>query len=438
MEINDLKDKKVGIFGYGINHASLVLYLLKNGVTNLTILDRNTSLKKTINYDLSKYKGNYQTTLGENYINNLTNYDVIFRTPGISYLKPEIQKAKKAGVIVYSQTKLFFDLCKGIIIGVTGTKGKGTTSNLIYNILRDNLSVRVYLAGNFGRDPFDFIDHINKNDIVILELSSFQLQDLDKSPHIAVVTPISTDHQDHHKSFKEYWLAKSNIVKYQNKNDCAVICKDSGVSKKLRWLTHAKKIFYSSSENLITNYPKQFIGNHNKQNINGAIKVARLLHIADAKIISSLLKIKSLEHRLEFVSEKNGYKYYNDSYSTGPESTIAAISSFNSANIILICGGVDKGFDYKKMAICIGKNVSTAIVFGKNKRIIGDLVKKYAKRTNLIIVEDLEESIEQINSIELKNGIVLFSPASASFDQFKNATERGKKFKEMVDHVKVE
>ncbi len=436
MKLNDLKDKKVGILGYGVNHASLILFLLTNEVNNLTILDQNESKKEQIDKELKKFNGKYQTILGDNYLKNLSDYDVVFRTPGIPYLNPEIQKARQSGVIIYSQTKLFFDLCQGQIIGVTGTKGKGTTSNLIFHILKDNLSVNVFLGGNFGRDPFDFIDQVNKDDIVILELSSFQLQDLNKSPHIAVITPISLDHQDHHKSLKEYWFAKTNILKHQSRSDFAIICKDSKNAKKTRWFTKGKKIYYSFSENLITEYPKQFIGNHNKQNINCAIKVARILHIADANITISLSRIIPLEHRLEFITEINGYKYYNDSYSTGPESTIAAISSFQNENIVLICGGVDKGFDYKKMAIYIGKYVAIVVIFGQNTHIISELVKRYARNTTLKIVDNLDESMKYINSIEMNRGIVLFSPASASFDQFKNASERGNKFKELVNHVK--
>ena len=160
MDIRDLKGKKVAIVGYGVNHASLVLYLLKNKIENLTILDQNESKKELIDKDLKQYFGKYQTILGKNYLNNLSDFKIIFRTPGIPYLLKQIQTAKKAGTIIYSQTKLFFDLCPAKIIAVTGTKGKGTTSHLIYNILKDNLSVKVYLAGNFGKDPFDFIDEI--------------------------------------------------------------------------------------------------------------------------------------------------------------------------------------------------------------------------------------------------------------------------------------
>ncbi|PIP51242.1 UDP-N-acetylmuramoyl-L-alanine--D-glutamate ligase [Candidatus Berkelbacteria bacterium CG10_big_fil_rev_8_21_14_0_10_33_10] len=435
MDIRDLKGKKVAIVGYGVNHASLVLYLLKNKIENLTILDQNESKKELIDKDLKQYFGKYQTILGKNYLNNLSDFKIIFRTPGIPYLLKQIQTAKKAGTIIYSQTKLFFDLCPAKIIAVTGTKGKGTTSHLIYNILKDNLSVKVYLAGNFGKDPFDFIDEIRHEDIVILELSSFQLQDLEKSSHIAVITPITPDHQDRHKSIKEYWQAKLNLIRFQTKRDFAIICRDSNLSKKIKWLTKAQKIFYSSKDNLISGYPKQFIGLHNKQNINGAINVARILHVADAKIIASLMKIKPLEHRLEFVVEKNGKKYYNDSYSTGPDSTIAGINCFNK-KIILICGGVDKGFDYIKLVKKIGKKIDTAIIYGQNKNLIVGLMKKYAKKTNLIICENLAEAVKCANDINLNDGLVLFSPASASFDQFKNASERGETFKQLVKNVK--
>ncbi|KKP88888.1 MAG: UDP-N-acetylmuramoylalanine-D-glutamate ligase [Berkelbacteria bacterium GW2011_GWA2_35_9] len=434
MDIEYLKGKKVAILGYGVNHASLVLYLLKKGV-NLTVLDQNTSKKEQIGNELKRYKEKYQIILGKKYLNNLSDFEIIFRTPGIPYLSKEIQEAKKSGVIVYSQTKLFFDLCPAKIIAITGTKGKGTTSYLIYNILKDNLPINVYLAGNFGKDPFDFIDEIGQEDIVILELSSFQLQDLEKSPYIAVVTPITPDHQDRHKSVKEYWRAKSNLIRYQTKQDFAVICLDSKLSKKMKWLTKAKKIFYSSNDNLISEHPKQFIGLHNKQNINGAINVARILRIADAKIIASLKKIKPLENRLEFVTEKNGKKYYNDSYSTGPDSTIAGINSF-AEEIILICGGVDKGFDYRKLARTIGKKIITVIIYGQNKNIIASLIKKYAKKTDLILCENLNEAVNQASAINIENGTVLFSPASASFDQFTNAFERGEIFKQLVNNVK--
>src|SRR3989338_4651090 len=221
----EFRDKKIALLGFGLENQALMLYLRKRGA-DITICDQNLNLKKI---DGLKYR------LGADCLKNITDFDIVFRSPGIPFLRPEIQEAKKAGVLVTSQTKLFFEECPAKIIGVTGTKGKGTTSVLLFKILQrakkaGHFSGHVFLVGNIGRPAITILEKAQKNDWVIFELSSFQLQDLDKSPQIALVLPISADHLDHHKDLEEYIESKRNIVAHQTEKDFAIVSDDNEIS----------------------------------------------------------------------------------------------------------------------------------------------------------------------------------------------------------------
>ncbi|TSC92075.1 MAG: UDP-N-acetylmuramoylalanine--D-glutamate ligase [Candidatus Berkelbacteria bacterium Licking1014_85] len=436
--------QKIAILGYGVNNEKLTEWLIKHGAVSISILDRNTKIKeqrlKSKDADKNS-KINYQ--LGDNYLNNLDQFDIIFRTPGIPYLTPEIQIAKKKGVKIYSQTKLFFDLCPAMIIGVTGTKGKGTTAALIYKILTQNtkcqmLNSKIYLAGNFGKDPFEFLDELTKNDIVILELSSFQLQDLEKSPHIAVVLPITPDHLNHHKNMQEYINAKAKIIKFQKNNDFAMLCQDDKKSVDLAKKTPGQIVWFSGDGIDYSLYPSKLIGKHNLQNISAVIAVARILKIQENIIKEGIKNFQPLPHRLEFAAEINGVKYYDDSYATDADATIAALNAFGkSKNIILICGGSDKGVNYSELGKTIVQKCSFAIANGDTAdRIISAIKTADKNYSSIYRTKDLKCSFAIAKSVSKPGDIILLSPASASFDQFNNASERGDKFKKIVNELK--
>jgi len=464
----NLINKKIAILGFGINNQKLFSWLVKHNAKNITICDKNPKLK----IKNTKFKPQFQ--LGENYLKNLNNFDIIFRTPGIPYLHSEIQTAQKKGTLISSQTKLFFDLCPAKIIGITGTKGKGTTSTLISEILKNSFQekhkikskTKIYLAGNIGKDPFEFLDILTVSDWVILELSSFQLQDLDVGPHIAVILNITSDHLDYHKNTKEYIQAKTSIIKYQKKDDFAVINIDYLTSFKFAEFSKSKDVYYFSRRKSVDlgayiewglkgqgahsgkiilrtlkndyeickTYDIALRGEHNLENICAAVTTS---YLAGAKIDSIkkiIKKFKGLEHRIEFFYENNGTKFYDDSASTNPDTTIAAIKSF-SEPIILIAGGSSKGADYSNLGREINKStVKTIIILGETGPEIIKAIKSKKTATNKKIkiinnCKNIKEAVAAAKKEARSGDAVLLSPASASFGLFRNYKDRGEQYK---------
>ncbi|MFA6493365.1 MAG: UDP-N-acetylmuramoyl-L-alanine--D-glutamate ligase [Patescibacteria group bacterium] len=457
LKLENLKNQKVGILGLGQENSALLEFLYKKGI-NVTVCDKKE--KGEAGEHLEKIKNlPIQFRFGDNYLDNLEDFDVVFRTPGLPYLDSKISNALKAGVVVSSQIKLFFDLCPCPIVGVTGTKGKGTTTTLIYEILKKSskfsgLNSRVFLGGNIGTPPIEFLDKLQVDDVVVLELSSFQLQDLEKSPNIAIALDIKVDHLDYHKDKKEYVEAKTNIVRFQTKDDFAVINADYLTSIELAAATPAQVYWFSrrksvdkgtwvkNKEEIILrdNDKDNFIcktneltlrGEHNLENVCAAVTASYLAGADITSIGDSVRSFKGLEHRLEFIREFNGISFYNDSFSTTPDTTIAAVKSF-SAPIILLVGGSEKNANYEELSEVISSSsVKKIINIGSTGEKIIDLIK----RPSINIVKDIKTMDEAINlaldSAE-SGDVVLLSPASASFDRYKNYKERGELFKKTV------
>ncbi len=454
--MTDFQNKKVGILGLGEENVALTKFLVQKGA-KITVCDQKS--REELEEYLEKIQDiKVDFRLGPDYLEHLEDFDMVFRTPGLPYFHQKLQKAKESGVKISSEIKFFFENCPSPIIGVTGTKGKGTTATLISKILEkskvQSSKSKVYLAGNIGNPPIEFLDKLTPQDIVVLELSSFQLQDLNISPHIAVVLDIKVDHLDYHKNEAEYTSAKSNIVKYQTKKDYAVINADYLTSFEFSLLSDGETFWISRKKSvdegayvdvngdiIMRVYRKDFIicsknevvlrGEHNLENICAAITAAYLAG-ADLESIKSVVKtFPGLEHRLEFIKESNGIKYYNDSFSTTPDTAIAAIKSF-SESIILICGGSEKNADYTELGKTISNStVKTAVLIGKT----GPKIKLKIKNSELRIIDNCKNMAEVIEVVkkEAKPGdVVLLSPASASFDWFKNYKERGQQFKEKV------
>ncbi|MCG2691345.1 UDP-N-acetylmuramoyl-L-alanine--D-glutamate ligase, partial [Microgenomates group bacterium] len=310
-------DKNIAILGLGEEGQDVLTWLKSNSLNcRIKVFDKITTV-------------------------DLSGFDIVFRSPGFWRLSPMLKKAAAAGVMITSATKLFFNLCPCPIIGVTGTKGKGTTASLITRILTQS-GQSVYLAGNIGKPMLQLLSKLKVTDLVCLELSSFQLQDLTKSPHIAVVLNITSEHLDVHQTTAEYRQAKANIVKYQTPSDHAIINSDYQMTKSMTALTKAKVSFFSRHDLSLDHRRIQLRGEHNLENIAAAIATAQLFKISNQTITQAIYSFKGLEHRLEFVREVKGVKYYNDSFSTTPETAIAAIKSFKEPEI-LILGGSDKG-----------------------------------------------------------------------------------------------
>lgn len=452
-----IKNKRVAIIGLGVSNIPLIDYLYKLGSS--IMLFNNEPIEKLDNKILDKiYEDKIEYSFGENYLLKLNGFDVIFRSPSCRPDLPEIQKEVARGAVLTSEIELVLKLCPGVTIGVTGSDGKTTTASLIYEILKEQ-NLNCYLGGNIGTPLFTKIADMRPEDYIVLELSSFQLMTMDLSPNIAVVTNIAPNHLDIHNSYEEYIKSKANIFKYQNENDLLVLNNDNEITKEFGKHAKAKVVYFSSKEKLdnglivddniikscdnglrrhIINIKNiKLRGIHNYENICAALAATESIASQEAQI-SAISKFPGVEHRLEFIKEKNGIKWYNDSIASSPTRTIAGLNSFNES-IVLIAGGYDKNLDYNPLGLPIINKVSNLILLGQTAGKISSAVNaelRYNnKEINIYKVESLEDAVSKANEVAKKGEVVLLSPASASFDMFKNFEERGKKFKELVSKL---
>lgn len=405
----DWQDKKVAILGWGVDTQDVAGFLEDQGAV-LTVLDE----KK-----------------GAAPFGDLAKYDVLVRSPGVYRYRSEILEAEKMGVKVTSKTKIFFDVCPAKIIGVTGTKGKGTTSTLIYKMLKA-AGKKVVLGGNIGVGLFEYLSELDEDSYVVMELSSFQLIDLHKSPEIAVVLMVTADHLDWHKNLDEYLDAKANIVRYQKSADFAVINKDYKNSVKVGEKGDGQKVWISGKELLLEAERIRLRGEHNRENIAAALAVAQILKIDEGVSVEVIENFRGLEHRLEEVETVMGATYFDDSFSTTPETTMAAIKSFFEP-IILIAGGSEKGSDFTELGKLISEteNIKAVILIGMMaERIEASIENKEIKI--LKGAKNMREIVQMAKNEARPGDVVLLSPAAASFDMFANYKDRGDQFKAEV------
>ena len=450
---NWIKNKKVAIIGLGVSNAPLIDYMQKLQA-NLTVFDNRAEEKidKNILQKIEKY--NIKKQFGENYLSNLKDFDIIFKSPSCRPDLPEIEAEVKRGAKLTSEIELVLEFAPCKVIAVTGSDGKTTTTSLIYEILKNKY--KCYLGGNIGIPLFTEIAKMQPEDIIILELSSFQLMTMKTSPNIAVITNVTPNHLDIHKSYEEYIEAKANIFKNQTENDTLILNYDNEITKNFSKNAKSKVIFFSIKEKLkngviyddgiikivedelrrhvIKLKDTRLRGIHNAANICAAIAATKdLVEIEDQ--VTAIKNFKGVTHRLEFVREINNSKWYNDSIASSPTRTIAGLNSFEE-EIVLIAGGYDKHLDYEPIATPILNKVKTLILMGQTaEKIYGVVTKKQSeqnKKIDIYKVKTLEEAIQKAKEHAKPKQIVLFSPASASFDMFKNFEERGNKFKELV------
>lgn len=440
MSLDDLKNHRIGILGFGQEGQAVLKYLADH------------ELSATV----------YDQKDGDNYLDSISDCTLLFRSPGIWRKHPKILDAEKAGVVITSQTKWFFENSKATIIGVTGTKGKGTTSSLIYEILKASgkkAEQDVFLTGNIGKiQPLEFIDSTNENTIVVYELSSFQLQDLTQSPHVGICLMTTSDHLNHHEHLEEYHGAKAAITAFQTDANTAIYNNDYEASSKIGSAGFGEKLVISaqkqpvsgafiSGDKIIVSNPKAGIENyeidctvrklrgaHNLENIAAASLAGVTMGIDLETISKTVNDFAGLEHRLQFVGEINGVSYYNDSISTVPETTIAALNSFDQP-IHLLIGGSDKGLDYSMLVkdISSRSNIASLNFLGE----IGAKLKTSfeVNQTSIPLFgsfSNFKESMTSISERAKVGEIVLLSPASASFDMFKNYADRGNQFVALV------
>jgi len=448
--------RNVAVIGIGVSNIPLIRYLAKLGSNIMAFDKRNMNeIDEAIILELSGLQ--VEMSLGENYLDTLVGFDIIFRSPSVRPDKKELINEQNRGAIITSEIELVMELCPGTIIGVTGSDGKTTTSTLIYEILKNKYNC--YLGGNIGTPLFDKLDEMRPEDIIVLELSSFQLMTMNKSPKIAVLTNISENHLDVHKDYDEYINAKKNIFKYQDENSLLVLNYDNEITKKFIREAKGKTVCFSSKERLehgviaedgiikscnnrlrshILNTKNIFLkGVHNQENICAAVLATRDLVDVETTI-NAISNFQGVEHRIEFVRELNGVKYYNDSIASSPTRTIAGLYSFDD-KVILIAGGYDKNIDYTTIGKPIVEKTKALILLGQTKEKIYEAVNNELEAQNkeldIFDAQTLEQAVTIASKIAKAGDKVILSPASASFDMYKNFAERGNAFKQLVNNL---
>ena len=455
--LNGLRGKKIALCGIGGSNLPLIKLFGKYGAEVLAC-DKRDREALGENAALAEQYG-AQLRLGENYLADL-GADIIVRTPGMKFFMPELCSARANGTVVTSEMEVFFDLCPCKIIAVTGSDGKTTTTTLISEILKAK-GYTVHLGGNIGRPLLPDIESISPDDIAVVELSSFQLISMRKSPDIAVVTNLAPNHLDIHKDMQEYIDSKKNIVLHQNAFGKAVLNLDNDISSSFSDIVRGGLFFFSrrqkvgngaymaedgsiimneyGNETKIMNASDIKIpGLHNIENYLAAISA--VWGLADAQTIKQVAQtFGGVEHRAELVRELDGVRYYNDAIGTSPTRTVKGMLSLFEQKIILIAGGYDKHIPYDDMGKVVPSTVKTLILFGATADKIEAATKAapdYSENDPVIIrVSNMEEAVAAARENAVPGDIVAMSPASASFDMYKNFAEKGLHFKKIVNEM---
>lgn len=418
-----LKNKKLLIAGFGKEGKSTYKLLRKYFPGKVIgIADSNYDVKGQIPNDK-----NISFHLGENYLKSIKEYDLVFKSPGISLKDFPCSNSEK----ITSQTDIFMRFFGGQTIGVTGTKGKSTTATLINHILKENDKDTV-LLGNIGIPAFDKLLEIKENTIVVFELSAHQLEYVHHSPRVAVLLNIFPEHLDHFKSFEAYKNAKLNITKFQKPENLLITSKTlSGHFTKT-----VSKVLYFEDSMSIAPGKVQLKGAHNLNNIKAAILAVEPFGVTRENAMKAAYGFKSLPHRLEYVGKFGGIHFYNDSISTIPQSAIAAVKAIGSIDT-LILGGFDRGLDFTDLLDFISEEPVKNIIFTgpAGKKMYDLLLNRSGNSTKLFLVEGVEDAFEIIKEHTDRDGICLLSPAAASYDRYHNFEHRGDIFKALAQKM---
>ena len=443
--IEKLKNKHIAILGFGREGISSYNFIRKHlKDEKITIIDK---VDKS-NEDIFKGDKNVSFVSGDNYLENLNKYDLIIKTPGISLKDIDISKFKEK---ITSQLELLLEVNRKNIIGITGTKGKSTTSSLIYNVIKDQ-GKDVYLAGNIGIPVLTEIDNYKDDTILVIEMSSHQLEFIKTSPHIAIILNLFQDHLDHAGSLEHYHQNKMNIFKYQDSNDIAFYSSDNDylIQRMSEYNYKAKKYdvrfdykdisensirikdkkVYFGEELIYEDGERKLIGDHYLKDIMFVMGVAKILGLDLLKAKESISNFGGLKYRMECIGKYDGITFYNDTIATIPEATISAIDALKNVDS-LIFGGMDRNIDYSYFIEYLkNSNISNFICMPTTGNTIGKELEKAKK--NVFYVNTLEEAHEVAIKETKKDMICLLSPAAASYEFFKNFEEKGKRFEEIV------
>jgi UDP-N-acetylmuramoyl-L-alanine---L-glutamate ligase len=396
MKLDNFKDKKILILGFGREGKDTLLFLKK------------LFPQKSIGIADKKFD--------KNYLKKLKNYDIIIKSPGIPFkILPKSSLAK-----ITTQTEIFFDNCNGQIVGITGTKGKSTTTSLIYKILKSG-GVKAHLVGNIGKPVLNLLFSSTPKDVYVYELSSFQLTNLKKSPHIGILLNIYQEHLDYYRSFKEYAEAKANIALHQTKNDFLIYNSKDKLVSQIAKESKAKKI--------------PIKGTYYDLDKNAARAVGKIFKIPKEKIEKAIKNFKPLPHRLELIGKFRSITFYNDSIATIPEATIGALNELGNRVETIFLGGHDRGINFKNLAKRILRSkIKNVILFpASGQRIWREISREQSgKLPRHFSVKNMKEAVKLAYQHTSRGKICLLSPASPSFGLFRNFEERGDLFKKYV------
>lgn len=454
---SSIQNKKVAFIGTGVTNTNIIkLFLSKN--IDVTICDRKSAEQMGELYKkLADLGAKY--ILGETYLDTLTDFDVVFRSPGVYFNNPKLQEAIRNGVAVTSEMEVFFDLCPCKIYAVTGSDGKTTTTTIISELFKAE-GKNVHIGGNIGKALLPIIEEIKDDDIAVVELSSFQLLSMRQSPDVCAITNITPNHLNVHGTMEEYISAKCNILAHQNAFSRAVLSYDNETARNLNYLVRGKLAYFSRYSKV---YNGSFLNENGILCYNDYGKITEIMDMHDIKIpgmhnvenyltaiavtwgevsLDTVRKVAKefggVEHRIEFVCEINGAKYYNNSIASSPTRVLACLNSFDEKQI-MIQGGSDKGISFEPMADAICEKVKVLILMGETREKIRDAVmasEKYnPKNTKIIIVKDMQEAVKTAYKYAEKGDIVSLSPACASFDMYRMFEDRGRHFKQLVNEL---
>lgn len=444
-----IKEKNVAVVGIGVSNIPLIKFLVKLSAKVTAFDMKSAEDLGEIAKEFEKMGVNLE--LGKGYLDRLTGFEVVFKTPSMRIDSEALVRCKNEGAYITSEMEEFVKYCKAKVYAVTGSDGKTTTTTIISKLLSEQ-GFKTWTGGNIGTPLFSNIEEIKKEDKVVLELSSFQLMTMDTEVDVAIVTNITPNHLDMHKDMQEYIDAKKNILKYQRENDLLVINDENEITKNLDKEAKGKVVKFSSKktegEDAYYKDGKLYVhgkevckkenivikGMHNVENY-----LAAFLAVYDEVSIESMKNVAEtfggVQHRCEFVREFEGVKYYNDSIASTPTRTLAGLKAFDKP-VILLAGGYDKHVPFEPLAYEGYEKIKAIVLFGATKQKIEDAFNKLKEEKGIEVPiysgKDLEEVVIIAKEIAKEGDIITLSPACASFDMFKNFEVRGDKFKDIV------
>ena len=442
---NSIQEKKIAVLGLGVSNRPLVRLLLEHGCS--VIGCDKTPREKLEDEVLELEKLGCQLHLGEGYLDNLE-ADIAFRTPGMHPDIPGIAALREKGAQVTSEMEVFFEVCPCKLLAVTGSDGKTTTTSLIAAMLKA-AGRNVWLGGNIGTPLLPLCPQIGEEDIAVVELSSFQLMDMRTSPSVALVTNLSPNHLDVHKDMDEYVESKKNIFRYQREGDILIVNADNGITKDFvgpgrtyQFSSQGKDVrvrlengtIYRDGTAVLNTEDILLPGTHNIENYMAAIAVVENL-VSDETIRQVAKTFGGVEHRIELVRVKDGVRYYNDSIASSPSRTVAGLRSFPD-KVLLIAGGYDKQISYDDLApeICrhVKKLFLNGATAGKIRASVEACTDYVPGQPEMLDCGDFTAAVMAAVQMARPGDVVLMSPASAAFDQFKNFMVRGECFKKII------